>query len=384
MAIEMAAEMFEKAIELDPDFSQAYANLSRAHMELYNFGYDRTDNRLLKAKETVDRALEIQPDLPLAHRALGLYYYWGHLDYDRALEEFDLVLKSHPNDPEILSETAFIWRRQGKFKQALANQIKAAELNPQDYRTLLELAITYLSLRNYSEALSYFDRCISYAPDQRHAYMFKTLCYWSWNGDLEKARAVLEEMPAIQSSISTWMFYYQALFEKNYQEALNEVSSLPFNVLADQHGYAPKSLLEGLAFYLMGDSLQAHTSLDSARIFLEQAAVDMPDNPGVYRSLGLAYAALGRKDDAIREGKKAVDLCPVSKDVMRGPDNIRDLVVIYFMVGEYDNGFDQLDYLLSIPNWYSIQFFKMDAYNFHLSDHPRFIELVKKYSGEGS
>jgi tetratricopeptide (TPR) repeat protein len=190
-------------------------------------------------------------------------------------------------------------------------------------------------------------------------------------------------MPNIGSHTNIWIFYYQAIFERNYQEALAVISSFSSDVFEFQAAFAPVSLLEGLIYDLMGDSSKAHESYNSARMFLEQAVVDMQDDPRVHRALGFAYAGLERKDDAIRSGKRAVEICPISKDALRCPDSIRDLASIYFRVGEYDKGFDQLDYLLSIPNWHSIKFMSLYPYSFPFEDHPRYKELVKKYSGDG-
>jgi len=217
-----------------------------------------------------------------------------------------------------------------------------------------------------------------------NAYLIKVLCIWAGYGDLEKARAVLEEMPDRRSHSSIWALYYQARFERNYPEALNVISSLSSDVFEFQAAFTPKSLLEGFVYGIMGNSLKAHESFSSASVFLEQAVVDMQDDQRVHRALGFAYAGLGRIDDAIREGKRAVELCPVSKDALICPQTIRDLSLIYFMVGEYDKGFDQLDYLLSIPNWHSLRFMSLLLYDFPFKDHPRYKELVEKYSGDES
>ncbi|UCE18629.1 MAG: protein kinase [Gemmatimonadota bacterium] len=382
--MELAVQMFERAIELDPNFALAFADLSRSHSRMYHWGYDRTPERLARAKAAVDDALKLQPDLPQAHRALGLYYYWGHLDYDRAFQEFSLALTSLPNDPDLFADIAYIWRRQGRYEQAIKNQKQAVKLNPQDSNTITQLAISYMDIRRYSDAVSWCNRSISLAPDQQMAYLIKALCYWAWKGELDKSRAVLEEIPDIKSYMAIWIWYHQALFERNYQDALYWVSTLPSEAFRFQQAYAPKTLIEGLIFDLMEDSLKARSSYESALIFLERAVQELPEDPRVHRSLGLTYAGLGSKEAAIREGRRAVELCPVSKDVLRGSDNIIGLVDIYLKVGEYDMALDQIEYLLSIPNWYSIHVYRLHPLSDPLRHHPRYKHLLEKYSGDDS
>jgi serine/threonine protein kinase/tetratricopeptide (TPR) repeat protein len=381
--MELAVQMFDRAIELDPNFALAFADLSRTHSRMYHWGYDRTPERLARAKAAIDHALKLQPDLPQAHRALGLYYYWGHLDYDRALIEFSAALISLPNDPDLLADIAYIWRRQGRHEQAINNQKQAVKLNPQDPKTIGQLAVSYFDIRRYSEAILCCNRSISLAPDQQHAYLCKALCYWAWKGELEKSRTVLEKMPDIKSHSAIWTWYFQALFERNYQEALYWLSTLSSDEFQFQQAFAPKSLNEGFIYDLLGDSLQARSSYKSAQIYLEQKIQELPTDARLHRSLGLAYAGLGLKENAIREGKRAVELCPVSKDALSGPWNIRELAIIYFLVGEYDLAFDQIEYILSIPDWFSVQMLRLDPRLDPLRDHPRYKKIVDKYSGDG-
>ncbi len=148
----IAIEMYEKAVELDPTFALAYASLSGAHSAMYWFYYDRTDERLNKAKEAVDRALELRPDLPEAHLALGYYYYWGSLDYDRALEQFAMVQKGQPNNSDLLAAIGYVERRQGKFEEAVTNLKETVELDPRSFGQAEEVAITYRVMRKYAEA----------------------------------------------------------------------------------------------------------------------------------------------------------------------------------------------------------------------------------------
>lgn len=375
----LQVQMFERAIELDPNFVQAYARLSLARSILFQRGYDRSEENILKAKAAADRALELQPELPEGHMALGMYYYYCHKDYDRALEELSLAEKDMPNNREILSNTGFIRRRQGNFEEAASSMKKALELNPRSTLILTNLGETYRTLRRYQEAERYFDRSISLAPDQRMVYRLKAENYQS-QGSLEKARATLEEMPrkTDPESIRSWHinWVWQEIYERNYQAALEHMSSDFVELFAGE-----KAVYKGIIYHCMNELELARDSFDAARILLEREAEEKSDNPSAYSWLGIAYAGLGRKEEAIREGKRAVELHPVSKDAYEGPDHVFFLALIYEIVGEYEEALNQIEYLLSIPSYnLSVPLLRIDPMWDPLREHPRFKRLLEENS----
>ncbi len=378
----MAVQMFERAVKLDPNFALAFMGLSEALSMLAHYGYDLTEKNISKAKAAADRILELQPELPEGHMALGFYYYLCHKDYDRALEELAIAEKDLPNNSRISEYIGYIRRRLGNFEAAADNLKKAFELNPQDAILLWELGGTYDFLRRYAEAVRYYDRSISLAPDQTTAYLYKAFSYWL-QGSLEKARATLEEMPkkTDPQSIHDWHinWIYQELYERNYQAALELLSSDFVEWYAGQ-----KALNAGLVYWLMNEPELSRDSYDSARILLEKRAKEHPDDPWTHRRLGLAYAGLGRKEEAIREGKLAVELYPVSKDAFWGPGYVFYLAWIYVIVEEYDAALDKIEYLLSIPYELSVQQLKIDPRFDPLRDHPRFKRLLEENSQNDS
>jgi serine/threonine-protein kinase len=378
----LAVQMFERAIELDPNFALAFVWLSEALSILSHFGYDLTEENISKAKAAADRVLELQPGLPEGNVALGLYYYLCHKDYDRALEELAMAEKDLPNNSRILEYIGYIRRRQGNFEAAVDNLEKAFELNPQALNLLWELGKTYRGLRRYPEAERYYDRCISLAPDHPRPYTSKSSLYRS-EGLLEKARATLEEMPrkTDPESINAWHinWIWQELFERNYQAALELLSS---DFVESLVGW--KAIWIGYVYWLMKEPELSHSSLDSARILLEKEVKELPDVYRTRRLLGIAYAGLGRKEEAIREGKLAVELYPVSKDAIRGPANVLYLALIYVMVGEYDAALDKIEYLLSIPCTLSVPLLRFEPQWDPLRDHPRFKRLLEEYSQDDS
>jgi TolB-like protein/Flp pilus assembly protein TadD/tRNA A-37 threonylcarbamoyl transferase component Bud32 len=374
----LAAQMFKRAIELDPNFALAFVGLSRALSILTHYGFDLTEENISKARVAAERALEIQPELPLGHFALGVYYYFCHKDYDRALKELDIAEKGMPNNIKIPEYIGYIRRRQGNFEEAVSYLKKAFELSPQNPFLPLNLGRTYSALRKYQEAERYYDNTISLIPDQTWPYNYKTYHYYL-KGSLEKARATLEEMPrkTDQESIRDWHIYWarQEILERNYQAALEYISADFVEIFIGQ-----KAINAGFVYMFMKEPELARESFDSACIQLEMAIKELPDDPQSHSRLGFAYAGLGRKEEAIREGKLAVELYPVSKDAFSGPDHVYSLAKIHMMVGEYEKALDQIEYLLSIPYSLSVPLLRLDPMWDPLREHPRFKQLLEKYS----
>jgi len=378
--LQLALHMFKRAAEIDPEFTLAYVELSKIHSEVYFMGYDHTNERISKAKAALDRALQLQPELPEVHMALGYYHYWCHKSYEPALEEFAVARKGLPNETGILHPVALIQRRQGRFQEAINNMKSAIDLSPQNARLFFELGITNSLFRQYSQAELDLNSSISLAPDQIYAYLYKALNYWTWNGDLGKARTTLERMPQKNEVTSIYFWYLQESLERNYPAALARISSSPSDIINFQNIFIPKSQLAGYIHQCMKKAELARTSFDSARILLEKEMKKQPDDPCIHSSLGIVYAALGRKEEAIREGKLAVELYPVSKDALGGPQRVLDLAHIYVILGEYDIAIDKLENLLSIPSWYSAPLLQLDPKWDLLRQNPRFQRLLEKYS----
>jgi TolB-like protein/Flp pilus assembly protein TadD len=378
----LAIQMFERAIELDPNFALAFVGLTETLSTLTHYGIDLTEENISKAKAAADRVLLLQPELPEGHMALGFYYYLCHKDYDRALNELAMAAKDLPNNSRIPECIGYILARQGNFEESINNLKKAFELNPQEARLARELGDHSQPLRRYEEAERYYDRSISLDPDQIGAYGWKAFNYWL-QGSLEKARATLEEMPkkTDPQSLHAWHIWwvYQRICERNYQAALELLSS---DFVESSNGR--KARLAGFVYNLMNEPELAHNSFDSARILLEKKAKKQPDDPPTHSQLGIAYAGLGRKEDAIREGKLAVELYSVSKDAYEGPEHVINLALIYVMVGEFEEALDKIEFLFSIPNYYSVPFFRLDPRWDPLREHPGFKRLLEENSQDDS
>ena len=375
----IAIGMYEKAVELDPTFSLAHAELSRAHVRLYWDYSDRSEERLALAKQAIDKAFQLNPNLPEAHLALGDYYYRGHLDYDRALEHFAIARKSQPNNSELLSLIGFVQRRQGKFEQALANLKKASELNPFPTQ-IYHVALTYMILGKYAEAEGYYERIISLTLNLSIGYRSKAWLYLRWQGSTEKARAILAE--ALQNIKSTEEHHIVNLLvdidvlDRNYQEALDRLS-LKSEDTDNRFYFRPNALRYALIYGFMNKNELAKKYYDEARSILESKIQERPEDAQFHSSLGIAYAGLDRKEDALREGRLGVKLLPVTKDAWVGVYRVEDLAKIYVMVDEFDAAIDKLEFLLYRPGKMSIPLLRLDPAWDPLRNHPRFKKLIK-------
>ena len=374
-----ALRMYEKAVELDSAFALAYAMVSRMRSRLYLFHYDRSPEDLAAAKRAVDKALELAADLPEAHHSLGTYYWLGFLDYDRALREFAIVEASRPNDSQLLGARAVLRQRQGRLREALVDFERAQQLDPASPGIANGYGQTYMMLRDFPHAEAQLERAIALSPDAVEPYFSRVMVALRGYGSTQRARAVLDEARKVGITDEPYLVIARELvevFDRRYQAALDVLSSMAPEVFQDQNRFVPRTELYAEVYGLMGYRELARVYYDSARNVVAGKLREHPDDPRLHSALGIAWAGLGRKDDAIAAGRKAVELLPVTKEAFRGYRHEHDLARIYTMVGEYDTAVSRLEYLLSIPGWLTPAWLRIDPAWDPLRRNPRFQRLV--------
>ena len=377
--LEIAIKLFEKAVRADPSFAEAFAWISITHSRMYWYGYDRSPERLTRAKEAIDKALNLKPDEPLVREANGYYYYWGFRDYARALDEFSFCLQKEPGNEWNISSIAWIQRRLGKFEEALKNLKTAFQLNPREHNLAKELGYTCEALRLYTEAEGYFDRAISLAPDRAASYISKAWIQIYKTGSTESARQVLDDASKyVNSQDISWDLAHFDIYDGHYQDALDRLASIQEEVEIGGSFYTPKQAIVGFIYELKGQLDQARAHYKKALLMLEKKTSEWPDDARIHADLGKVYAHLGLRDKAIREAQKAVDLIPVSKDALGGPAYLIDLAKIYAIVGEYDAAIEKLEYLLEIPGGVHPGELKVDPLWVPLRNNPRFQRLLEE------
>jgi TolB-like protein/tRNA A-37 threonylcarbamoyl transferase component Bud32/Flp pilus assembly protein TadD len=371
-------EMFERAVELDPEFAEAWAELSTAHSGLINLGMDKSPARLALAKAAVDRALELDPDLPDAHLALAYYYYWGLRDYTPALEALAIAERSMPDDQDVLIANFAIRRRQGRLDESLESVQRAFELSPLEDDLPREIGVIHMMNRDPVQALESFDESIALAPDQQAAYMFKMLSHWAL-GDVASARQEFERMPQTPGAFLTYYQVGQDAMERNWNQALVHLDESPADLIEAPDVWTPLDLLRGELYLQLGDEEKSRRAYESALEIVEQQLAVNPQDARLHSSLGLIYAGMGMKEEAIREGREAVRLYPPEKDALHGPTHVEDLARIYTMVGEYDEALEQIDRFLSLPTWTTAEWVDVDPRYDALREHPRYEEVLGKH-----
>jgi serine/threonine-protein kinase len=371
--------MLERAVELDPEFALAHAALSRVHLRAFTSRKDLDRERLVRAKRAADRALELDPKLPEGHLALGEFYY-SNDDFDRAVAEIREARDLRPNDAEALAMIATVQERRGKWQEAVDLLQRALELDPKNDRTLLALAGTYAALRRYPEAAEYINRAISIAPGNASHYNMKFLIEQGWHG-ISGTRRVVEESMEIFPGFAVFLCFV-ALEEGEYESAVACFDRVPVKVLTTPTIYIAIPGVQCACYMRMGAHDQAREKCHEALEILEKAAAVRPDDPAIRARLGNTYALLGRKEDAIREGERAVELQPVSEDAVRGPTHLGDLAAIYMIVGEFDAALDTIEQFLSIPSEFSVTRLRHSSRWDPLRDHPRFADILEKYAEE--
>jgi TolB-like protein len=378
---DIAAKMYGKAIEIDPNFAIAYVRLSLCYLSLHWFYYDQNIGWLEKSKEAINEAFKIDPNLPQAHLALATYYYWGFLNYSKALEEVNIAENNLKNNSECRYTKASIYRRAGEWLLAKENYLKAFELDPGSSRIAQDLAGTLYLLNEYHEAEKYFNKAILLNPAFIEAIFYKSLMYMKWKGNTIQARETIAETFQFNEPSSNPMIIELNvlidIYDGNYQKALSYLSLKDIDIIEIQRYYLnPKSLLIAGIYNMMNMPEKAFEYYDSARIKLESRILKNPEDPRLYSAIGIAYGGMGLKVKAIEAGKKAVELMPISKEAYRGVFRTEDLARIYVMVGEYNLALDQIKLLLSLPGPLSAKLLLLDPTWKPLWNLPEFIRIT--------
>ena len=382
-----AIDLYEKAIRLDPGFALAYTGISKCLLDQYFYYRDHSENTLLKSKQAIDKAFEIDPDFPDAHLALGIYYYRGYLKYPEALKQFELVLKYQPKNPEAVFWSACVHRRAGNWEMAKSEFEKAVELNPGRSDFAEDAGETYDLLRDYSKAEEFYNISVTLKPEWILPYPFLSRMYLRWEGDTRKAREILgnaerNNKASVSDSLIIETNVLIDIYEGKYEAALKDISLIKYEEIQTQFYFRPKYLYNAIIYGLMNKPELEHTCYDSARIFLESRIANMPNDQRLYSSLGIAYAGLGFNEKAINAGEKAVKLLPVSKEAYKGVFSVEDLARIYVMVGKYDEAIKQIKYLLSVPGFLSTKILELDPRWAPLKNQPEFKKMIESYSGK--
>ncbi len=346
-----AEQLYMQAIALDPNFALAHARLASVCAEIFHY-YEPTEEWKTKALTEAQIARRLQPNLAEAHFALGQCIYWMDQDYERALEQFDIASRLSPSDGDIVRLIAAIKRRQGKWKQALEEYERVAKLDPQNPNTVRELIFTNTAMRRWPDAARWVDQLRAMAPASIIAKIQRGYVEFWWKGDTALLKSLLNQVPlgVDPDGSVTSVRWDVAMLDRNYAAARRAIDASSARELSyTGESSTPRTFFEGCIALAQGDVPVAQKYFQDAQPVFEDAVKEAPSSAIRHANLGWFYAFMGRKDDAIREGRRAVELKPESKDAVDGVIVNCYLALIYARVGEKDLAFPLLARLLKTP-----------------------------------
>jgi TolB-like protein len=385
--LKQSEQLYARAIELDPKFALAFARYSQLESWILHT-FDRTTERREKARALARQALQLQPDLPEAHLAMGFSLYYGDNDFGGALKEFEIAQRDLPNEAEGYLAIGSIQRRMGRWSESTASLEKAASLDPKDGWVLQNLALNYQNLRDYDAANKTIDRGLQVNPKGIGLWEVKTKLAIAEKGDLSVSEKAFEAAKSMELNTEEklWLCGARAdvfLLERKYQDGLSAAESLSDDLLAAiPAALSSKYYLIGFARKALHDEAGARAALLKAKSLLEGQLRKSPDSPEMHIQLAKVLAFLGEKDAALTEARRATEILPESKDAFGGPEITEGVAEVCVIVGENARAIELLDGLLSRPSPVTVPLLKLSPIWDPLRKDPRFQALIDKYGAK--
>ena len=349
-----AADLLNQAVTRDPAFFKAYCQLAHTHDRLYFLGYDHTPARLALAEAAIQAAFRLRPNAGEAHLARAQNLYRGYLEYDAALAELEVAGQTLPNDAGVFELKGYIQRRQGKQEQAVRSLERAIDLDPRNTFTLQQIALSYHHLRRFAEEKSVLDRALAIEPNDVDTKEARAFVEFHWKADARPLHQMLDSIratnPAATQSIADgWLIC--ALAERDAGAAKNAAIAAGANPpFTDEAVNFSLPFVEGVIARMTKDDEKARSAFTVARAEQEKIIQAQPNYGPPLCVLGLIDAGLGRKEEALREGRRAVELLSVEKDPINGIAMIKYSAMIAAWVGDNDLACEQLAVAIRPPS----------------------------------
>ena len=376
-----AADLLNQAVARDPSFFDAWCQLAVTEVTIYFLDWDHTPVRLTKAEVAVQTAARLRPDAGETHLALGRMRYFGYLDYKGALAELELARRSIPNDPWVVLLKGYIERRQGRWDESIRDQQRGTELDPRNTLALQQLATTYEAMRRYADAKAVLARALAFDPNDAITRAYHAFVDFEWKADTRPLQQVIASIRATNAAavptIATfWLLC--ALAERDAvaaRDALMASGANPINGISENIHFS-QAFMEGLIARSMHDEEKARAAFTTARTQQEKTIQAQADYAPAVCMLGLIDAALGQKEEALREGQRAVDLLPLEKDAFGGMEIVKYFSVTAAWAGNKDLACRQLVIATSQPSALSYGQLKLLPFWDALHSDPRFEKIV--------
>jgi TolB-like protein/Tfp pilus assembly protein PilF len=373
-----SVDLLNQAVERDPEFFLAYCQLAYAHDILY-LNLDHTAARLALGDAAVRAAVRLRPNAGETHLVLAQHLYRGYLDYDHARAELAIAQRSLPNDPLIFELAGFIDRRQGRWEESTRNFEREMELDPRNLYILQQISLSYQCSRRYPEMIAVLDRALAIAPKDVDTRTARAQVDLDRHADPRALHTtidtILAEDPTAASTLAdTWLDL--GLCERDLAATERAIVALSGNAYRVDAVLLNRSFIEGLLARVRGDLTAARSAFTAARAQQEQLVRGQPNYGPALCMLGLIDAGLGHKEDALREGRRAVELLPVARDAINGPHMIEFFAIICAWTGEKETAFQQLAIATQLPGWLSYGQLRLHPLWDPLRDDPRFGKIV--------
>ena len=381
-----AVDLLNQAIERDPEFFLAYFQLGSAHNYLYFFGLDHSASRLALADSALKAVCRLRPEAGETYLARADFLYRCYLDYEKARAELAMAKRALPNNSEIFELTGYIDRRQGLWSESARNLQRALALDPRNFFILQEIALSYQESRQFRSMAAALDRALALAPRDQDTQITRALVDLEWRADPrplhQNIRTILADNPAAAPDVAAQWFYL-ALCERDPDALSQALAAIPASGTAADLNF-PRPWSEGLAARLKGDIGAAQAAFLAAQNELERTLSEEPDYAPSLCVLGLIDAALGRKEKAISEGLRAIELLPITKNSIDGAELMKYMAVIYAWCGERDRAIEQIATTLKIPSTLSYGNLKLHPQWDSLRGDPRFEKIVADLAPKNS
>ena len=382
--VRKAIELLDEAVKRDPSFFDAYCQLAYSHEFVYAVsGFDHTPARLALAEAALQAATRLRPAAGETHLERANYLYYGRRDYAGALTELESVRRALPNDPRLFELTGYILRRRGDQEEGLRNLQRAAELDPRNFVTLQQIAVSYQYLGRCGEAIAALDRALSIVPDNVETRANRDLYELCWKADTRPLHqtidSILAQGPhAIASAADIW--FDCGLAEHDSAAAERALVAVGDNPCWGEGAIIlSRSFGEGLLARMTKDEARAHAAFEAARAQQEKIVQAQPDYGPALCVLAMIDAGLGRKEQALEEGRHAIALTPVEKDVVNGSRVTQYFAITAAWTGENELALQQLETGLRAPNaslMLSYGALKLLPFWDPLRGDPRFEQIV--------
>jgi tetratricopeptide (TPR) repeat protein len=372
----LAVQMYESAVEEDPQFALAWAALSRANSQMYFLRVDRTAARLDAIRVAAEKAFQLAPGLPEAHLAMGSYYSEGLGEHASALQELAIAEQLMADSAEIYQLRAFVQRRMGAWEDSLQSMDRAIELEPRNIEQLVNQALTYYFLDRFEQADALINRALDIEPDSSSAYMIKVMMSSRVLGDaaLLEAASLTPPMPLPNQQ---WFGWLGSLFSGDYEQALSYLDDWDGDVLITELEWTPIEVLYGETHRLLGNEDAAEEYFQSALPRLEERIATTPSDPGLTVTAARVEALLGRDGLAERRAAQAQDMILELEDTFMVPWYEVDLARAYTALEDYDAAIEVLESNLAAPGWWSAAGLARDPRLEPATSDPRFTSLLE-------